>query len=802
MASLMSYCVLIALLMSLLGVAAERFLATRNMPRRAVWAIALTASLAYPALRILPPPQLPRSSALNPAAITTESIKNSEVVAPPVAREILTPPPSQTRRAAFVQPRRLVVWPDLANWNRTLQWLWIASTISVLAFYLFAWLRLRLMSRRWTEERVNDASMRIADDLGPAVVGLFKPRIVLPRWLLHAPADQRRMALDHEHQHIAAKDPLLLYVALLLIALAPWNLPLWWQLRRLRFSIEVDCDRRVLNGGTSAKAYGEMLLVVGQRQRGTLSGVLALTEKSSQLERRIRVITGAVGLYSRSMLIALFGFAATLAVAATVTEAPNWGLLSLLKHPLRGNLSPLAQRGRATARAQFPELFDSKIDGFAVVAVVFNNDGSLFTAAKMQIPQEALPGTLKDWASGIPEGAEQDDVVNAYCVDDVPIDAWSGSKNPYRIVLVAKVLRWPIDPTRSAARVKQAVQDYFPDLLQAPDYSNNVVTVFMNDDGTIKRGEKRVFPPGSSLSESSYPSYAELGVAPEAIGRSSEIMGWQPTASGKQKINLRYAWPRRVSDRPEAPSPGWWWSKPPGPDTHETPGDRAIVARHFPGVLENGVRDGMGLWVLIARDGTVLKTGQSFRGNPRLRDPRPNSHGFVRENTTMFVDRELEARYPGIKVGGCDQGEGYKQVSVGDQTIPLDYACLLIQSPITDIRQIDTSKRADVFIGGRALDYLLIGDTKHALPIALSAKFGEVATGTSFISIQAIATDASTAAVDLKVRLASTWWTSEWPEWSAPIRVAYDEETTVEVPNNESGTTHLVLRPIRLSAAE
>lgn len=800
MASLMSYCVLIALLMSLLGFAAERLLATRDVPRRAVWAIALAASLAYPAVRIFPSPQLP-PPVVTPA-VTTQAPKDSEVLAPPVNRETSTPPPSQARPPAFVQPRRHFVWPDLANWNRTLQWLWIASTIAVLAFYSLVGIRLRLISRRWTEQRVNNMSVRIADALGPAVVGLLKPLIVLPRWLLNAPPDQRNMALDHEAEHIAARDPLLLHVALLLVALAPWNLPLWWQLRRLRFAIEVDCDRRVLQRGTNPTDYGEMLLSVGQRQRGSIGGVLALTEKASQLERRIRVITGTVRRHSRSAFSALLGLSISAIVAAAAVEAPRVDVAPPLRHPLAGNTTPLAVRGRAVSRAQFPELFDKHIDGFAVVVVVFNNDGSLFSATKKEISQVSLSETLKEWAAGIPAGADSNDLVNTNCVDDAPIDAWADSENPYRIVLVAKVLRWPIDPARSAARVKQAVLGYFPDLLQTPDYSNTVVTVFMNDDGTIKRGEKRVFPPGSSLSDSSYPSYAELGVAPEAVGRRSEIMGWQPTTSDKQKINLRFAWPMRAGDRRETPSPGWWWSKARDSDTHETPEDRAIVARYFPGVLETGVRDGMGLWVLVARDGTVLKTGQSFRGDPRSRDARPNGHGFVRENTTMFVDRELEARFPGIKVAGCNQGEGYKEISVANQSIPLDYACILIQSPITDLRQIDTAKRADLFIGGRALDYLSIGGTKHALPIVLSAKFGEVATGTSFVSIQAIATDASPAAVDLKVRLASEWWTSEWSEWSGPIRVAYDQETTVVVPSKESGTTRLVLRPVRLTTAE
>jgi len=60
------------------------------------------------------------------------------------------------------------------------------------------------------------------------------------------------MVIAHEQSHLAAHDPLLLIVALFLLVLMPWNLPLWWQLHRLRYAIEVDCDSRVLRGASIA----------------------------------------------------------------------------------------------------------------------------------------------------------------------------------------------------------------------------------------------------------------------------------------------------------------------------------------------------------------------------------------------------------------------------------------------------------------------------------------------------------------------------------------------------------------------
>jgi len=70
----------------------------------------------------------------------------------------------------------------------------------------------------------------------------------------------------------------------------PWNLPLWWQLRRLRRAIEVDCDARVLNAGHDVNRYGETLLEVGQRHSAFLGSVAAMSESKSFLEQRIRIM--------------------------------------------------------------------------------------------------------------------------------------------------------------------------------------------------------------------------------------------------------------------------------------------------------------------------------------------------------------------------------------------------------------------------------------------------------------------------------------------------------------------------------
>jgi len=81
----------------------------------------------------------------------------------------------------------------------------------------------------------------------------------------------KRMSSLTEQSHLVAGDPRLLTGALCLLVFMPWNLPLWWQLRRLRRAIEVDCDARVLNAGHDVNRYGETLLEVGQRHSAFLA---------------------------------------------------------------------------------------------------------------------------------------------------------------------------------------------------------------------------------------------------------------------------------------------------------------------------------------------------------------------------------------------------------------------------------------------------------------------------------------------------------------------------------------------------
>ena len=198
----------------------------------------------------------------------------------------------------------------------------IASTLLLLAFAATL-LRTALLQRRWRSRTIEGVPVRVAPSAGPMVVGIVRPSIVVPEWLLLAPAHEQRMALAHELEHIRTRDPLLLVAGCLLVALLPWNPAVWWMAARLRLAVEMDCDARVLRRVGDRAAYGAVLLEVAGRRTGEPLGALALLESPAQLERRLIAMTSRTARFGTLRGLALAALAAPLVLAACETPLPS-----------------------------------------------------------------------------------------------------------------------------------------------------------------------------------------------------------------------------------------------------------------------------------------------------------------------------------------------------------------------------------------------------------------------------------------------------------------------------------------------
>lgn len=134
-----------------------------------------------------------------------------------------------------------------------------------------------------------------ADLESPALVGVVRPTIVLPHWLVDPLHEEGvRWALRHEMMHWRQRDPWLMQVRELAEILFYFHPLVWWAGRRLEESLEVACDRAVVASEDDAKRYAhelvEMLLAVRNRRRRAVAPGLFATR--TLLVRRVAALVG------------------------------------------------------------------------------------------------------------------------------------------------------------------------------------------------------------------------------------------------------------------------------------------------------------------------------------------------------------------------------------------------------------------------------------------------------------------------------------------------------------------------------
>jgi TonB family protein len=319
---------LVAALAGAAAAAAERSLRLWGRQARWAWAAALAASLLLP---------------VGGALLSRAAPRASRDGAPIPGMHIL---PAVTVRAqgtavgaAFEALRRAAA--RVARHDRALALAWGALSLVTLVRLARGARALGRARQRWAPAELDATPVLVARDAGPLVVGLRRPRVVLPEWALALEPARRAMILRHEVEHVRAHDPALLAGAAVAVALAPWNPAAWWQLRRLRLAVELDCDARVLRAHPDVARYGMLLLDVARRVAPPGGGPLlaaALVEPTTDLERRIATMRNKPPRHRAllSAALALASGAATLGAfaACRVSEATPTGTAAL-RTPVR-----------------------------------------------------------------------------------------------------------------------------------------------------------------------------------------------------------------------------------------------------------------------------------------------------------------------------------------------------------------------------------------------------------------------------------------------------------------------------------
>lgn len=91
---------------------------------------------------------------------------------------------------------------------------------------------------------------------GPVVVGVLRPRIVLPAdFALRFTPEERALVLAHERGHLARRDPMVNAIAMLVRSLGWFNPFVHIAAASLRIDQELACDARVLAAARAPRCY-------------------------------------------------------------------------------------------------------------------------------------------------------------------------------------------------------------------------------------------------------------------------------------------------------------------------------------------------------------------------------------------------------------------------------------------------------------------------------------------------------------------------------------------------------------------
>jgi beta-lactamase regulating signal transducer with metallopeptidase domain len=305
----MAYATLIGALIAAGAFALDALALRRGLPTRFIWVIALLVVVVTPLLvgrRAPRPSSRPHTAAPAPAVATQTS---SNAVTP-------ASPPRDVR----FRVRALVL---LLKIDPYLERAWFAGSMLYALVLLRATIALRRRRREWQSTDIDGERVLVSVDTGPAVVGVVRPRIVLPQWALSMDPSARAVMLRHEVEHVTARDSIMLGVAMLTITFFPWNAAVWAIARRLRLAIEIDCDRRVVGAIGDAAEYGQLLLTVGALRRTPFLFVASLAERHGFLEQRIKAMTPSISRHPRIATVALILVALVASTAAIRAPRPG-----------------------------------------------------------------------------------------------------------------------------------------------------------------------------------------------------------------------------------------------------------------------------------------------------------------------------------------------------------------------------------------------------------------------------------------------------------------------------------------------
>lgn len=272
----MAYAAAVAGLLAAGGLALERICEARGWPRRIAWLTALTLAIVVP-LSAVPPPGGDMTGDGSTTTASSAAEAGGQTTGPVPGKPSADPAAGNLRTR--IDLAALLIWGA-------------ASLVALLALGSVLFLS-AVARRRWRRRRIDGEEVYISRDFGPGLVGVVRPVVVIPGWVLALGAAARVMAVKHEREHARGRDHLTLLYSGLAVAAFPWSPAVWWMCRRLCAAVEMDCDRRVIGSGVPVSEYGGLLLRIGAMRPRRQVFSLTLAERGTLLERRLQTMMAA-----------------------------------------------------------------------------------------------------------------------------------------------------------------------------------------------------------------------------------------------------------------------------------------------------------------------------------------------------------------------------------------------------------------------------------------------------------------------------------------------------------------------------
>ncbi len=645
------YALLISGALCAAGFAGEFMLRLFRRSERGVWLLILVVSSAGPIAMV-------RWAQHEPAEFEYQRLSlPSSFVAERDEQSIAED--SRQGGATPINPAVTPSYPTSAPRNETARWLpnqliaqaWIVLSAAAMIMIAAGSLTVTRRARRWTIDQLHGIRVRVSDDVGPAVIGMLRPHIVVPRWLLSKSAAVQRAAVTHELEHVRGRDPALWRFGLVLLALTPWNPIVWWQLRRLRFAIEKDCDQRVLRRGIDRTEYGRALLDIAQSQTAPPFGAVALAERVSQLEQRIRaMLSRPRGYGHRAVWAALAGVAMVgcIAIAAEV-RPPGAGDPATLRWPPTQDRSTFWAIAKAAAKERYPALFAGHLARTVLINVDVLYNGTVLATSTQEFPLGPLSWLEENHGKLDAQAFNrvitwENEGVTLVPQGGLHFQGWFGPQRSNGLYVEDHVLKWAPDPARNTVTAERLVSAKYPEYFKSYTAGNNefrivkTLTVLFDDRGTIA-SEKWGTDDASDAGEGAILShFRAIGLEPSSLAHWGDFTNFEWNLRAYKHVpplRVFYAWRRRTRDPVfnEALLRRVESSAQRGMPTWESSNQNAIRLSkfYFPEVWAHGTTsaDEM-IWFLLDQSGTVIDHGYGHHANSAALQHSPERHPGIR----------------------------------------------------------------------------------------------------------------------------------------------------------------------------